>query len=163
MSAETQAEWMRAAFERWLQNVHLMAATWDDKRNCYTDSHVHLAWQAYREGCLTHGARWTPAVCAELLKLQRGGSRTVDLAKRFGVSPGRIGIAIAKASQLESVNNPMNDLSVRVWNALRAEGLHTVDEVMEAIDSGFIERVPNIGAISLMQLRRWRAALPGRK
>jgi hypothetical protein len=47
-SAGTSKE--RAEFEKWLQDVHGLSDTWDDKRNCYTRFPAHLAFCAWQAG-----------------------------------------------------------------------------------------------------------------
>ena len=37
----------RAAFERWLMDVHMLDGTWNEKRNCYDEFPCHLAFQAW--------------------------------------------------------------------------------------------------------------------
>lgn len=38
----------RAAFEKWLMDVHLLDGTWNEARNCYDEFPCHLAFQAWR-------------------------------------------------------------------------------------------------------------------
>ena len=38
----------RAAFEKWLLDVHLLDGTWNEARNCYDEFPCHLAFQAWR-------------------------------------------------------------------------------------------------------------------
>lgn len=38
----------RAAFERWLADVHLLTATWNEQRNCYDEFPAHLAFCAWK-------------------------------------------------------------------------------------------------------------------
>jgi hypothetical protein len=37
----------RQEFEAWLQEVHLLDATWNEERNCYDEFPAHLAFKAW--------------------------------------------------------------------------------------------------------------------
>lgn len=46
----------RAAFEKWLADVHLLTATWNEARNCYDEFPAHLAYKAWKaSAALTAG------------------------------------------------------------------------------------------------------------
>jgi hypothetical protein len=38
----------RAAFEKWLMDVHMLDGTWNEARSCYDEFPCHLAFQAWR-------------------------------------------------------------------------------------------------------------------
>jgi hypothetical protein len=40
----------RAAFEAWFEPTYLDRPKWDEKRNCYTEICVHLAWRGFVTG-----------------------------------------------------------------------------------------------------------------
>ena len=60
----------RAAFEKWLQDVHLLDGTWNEARNCYDEFPCHLAFQAWR------AARPKRADLGRLVKDERDGQES---------------------------------------------------------------------------------------
>ena len=39
---------MRAAFEAWLLDTHLLTSEWQESRNCFKDYPAHLAFKAWQ-------------------------------------------------------------------------------------------------------------------
>jgi DNA-directed RNA polymerase alpha subunit len=119
-----------------------------------------------REAAEKHTAgarRWTPEAYAEVLKAYRGGTRKSELARQLGLSKERARQVISKAERLEKAKDsidPLETLSVRARNCLRAENIYTVDHLREALASGKLEKVPNLGAVSKAEIREWLAGLP---
>lgn len=39
----------RAAFEKWLMDIHGLDSTWNEERNCFNDFPAHLAFKAWQQ------------------------------------------------------------------------------------------------------------------
>jgi DNA-directed RNA polymerase alpha subunit len=119
-----------------------------------------------REKAAEHNAgarRWTPEAYAKVLDAYRGGTRKSEIAKQLGLSKERARQVVAKAERLEKTKDsldPLEAMSVRVRNCLRAADIYTVDDLRAAVVSGKIEKIPNLGAVSKSQIREWLDGLP---
>ena len=85
------------------------------------------------------------------------------MAKRLGLSRERVRQALLKAMQIELLatsDDPLEALSTRVRNCLRASGVCTVAEVRALVVSGSIDGVPNLGNVSKAEVMRWLCSLP---
>lgn len=143
-----------------------------DHWTCGNPDHRHKT-EAVAQACIdkreaaekhTAGARrWTPEAYAEALKAYRGGTRKSELARQLGISQERARQVISKAERLEKARDsidPLEALSVRASNCLGAENIRTVDELRDALASGRLEKVQNLGAVSKAEIRDWLAGLP---
>ena len=108
---------------------------------------------------------WTNEAYAQLLAEHRAGARKCDLAKSLQLSRAHVGQLIAKAERLERARastDPLDVLSVRTKNCLRAENLYTVAAVRAALEDGMLDDVPNLGDVSKSEVRRWLDGLPSK-
>ena len=64
-----------------------------------------------------------------------------------------------RMEKAESSKDPLNTLSTRTRNCLRAENLRTVESVRAALDDGRIDEVPNFGPVSKKEVIRWLAGV----
>jgi hypothetical protein len=67
----------RAAFERWLHDVHGLSSTWQAERNCYKDFPAHLAFCAWKE------ARASDEPCDALLEHGTASDEAIVLLLRY--------------------------------------------------------------------------------
>lgn len=56
--------------------------------------------------------------------------------------------------------DPLDSLSTRTANSLRAAGLLTVDDVREAFDRGRVAHIPNVGKLGFEEVRVWLESHP---
>lgn len=110
------------------------------------------------------GARnWTNEAYAAVLKQHREGARQCDIARSLGLSKERARQVLAKAETLERHGrsvDPLYWLSTRTRNALMFNKLDTVEAVRAALESGRLDKVRNIGAVSKDEVRHWLEGLP---
>jgi hypothetical protein len=102
--------------------------------------------------------KWTKEDYANLLAEYKAGARQSDMAKRLGLSRERVRQALLKAMQIEMLatsDDPLESLSTRVRNCLRANGACTVEKVLALVDSGAIDDVPNLGNVGKVEVMRW--------
>lgn len=116
-----------------------------------------------RAALSTSARKWTNDAYAAVLKQHREGARQCDIARSLGLSAERTRQALAKAERLERAGestDPLDRLSVRTRNCLRSQNLNTVEAVRAALADGRLDDVPNLGAVSKAEVRRWLDGLP---
>jgi hypothetical protein len=113
---------------------------------------------------LSTGARkWTKEAYAAVLKHHREGARQCDIARSLGLSATRTRQILDKAERLERAvesTDPLDKLSERTRNCLKSENLYTAEAVRAALADGKINDIPNLGAVSKAEVRRWLDGLP---
>ena len=94
---------------------------------------------------------------AKAISLQRAGLSVEEMAVTMGVSHSQAKSLLKRAMLNEEFGgaDPLGRLSVRSRNCLRAENLHTPQQVQRALLSGELANVPNMGAVSLREIEYW--------
>ena len=64
---------MRAAFEAWLLDTHLLTSEWQESRNCFKDYPAHLAFQAWQAATKAERER-----CAKVVEGEHVGPNFDD-------------------------------------------------------------------------------------
>lgn len=102
--------------------------------------------------------RWTKEAYAEVLKQYRDGARKCDIARSLGLSPVRARqiIALAERNERRTIS-ALDKLSTRSRNALMGFGLTSVEAVRDAVIDGRIDDVPNLGLVSVVEVKMWLA------
>ncbi|MCB1915532.1 MAG: hypothetical protein KDG52_07440 [Rhodocyclaceae bacterium] len=151
-----------------LKTELILVEYWD----CGNPDHRHKT-EAVASACiekrknraaLSTGAReWTNEAYAAVLKHHREGARQCDIARSLGLSAERTRQVLAKAERLERAGesaDPLDRLSVRARNCLLSQNLDTAEAVRAALADGRLDDVPNFGAVSKEEVRRWLDGLP---
>lgn len=138
-----------------------------DYWDCGNHNHRHKT-EAVASACmekrdnragLTNGARkWTAEAYDAVLKQYRDGARLCELARGLGITSTRVRQVLNKADKLELAGqsyNLIDKLSVRTRNCLQTWNLDSVEEVRAAMADGSIKKIPNLGKVSLEEIRQW--------
>lgn len=141
-----------------------------DYWDCGNQNHRHKT-EAVASACmekrdnragLANGARkWTEENSCAVLKRRQEGERLCDLARNLGISVATVKYVLNKAEnfkQAEISYDPLNKLSVRTRNSLKAWELDTVEEISAALEDGSLKKIPNLGKVSLEEIRKWLGA-----
>ena len=141
---------------------------WD----CGNPDHRHKT-EAVASACLEKRERraarhvgtrkWTKEAYAAVLKQHREGARQCDIARSLGLSAPRARQILIEAERLERAaesTDPLNMLSARTQNCLKLENMDTPEAVRAALADGRLDNVPNLGAASKLEIRRWLDRLP---
>ena len=64
---------MRAAFEAWLLDTHLLTSEWQESRNCFKDYPAHLAFKAWQAATAAEQDR-----CAKVVEAEHVGESVDD-------------------------------------------------------------------------------------
>lgn len=91
-----------------------------------------------------------------VIKMRDSGMSLRQVGKELGVSSTRASELEARARHMASRGDPFSKLSRRTQNCLEAEGISTIAELRKAMESGRLDKsVPNLGAVSLAELREF--------
>ena len=91
-----------------------------------------------------------------VIKMRDSGMSLRQVGKELGVSSTRVSGLEARARHMASRGDPFSKLSRRTQNCLEYEGISTIAELRKAMESGRLDkRVPNLGAVSLAELREF--------
>ena len=100
--------------------------------------------------------KWTNEALSSLLKQYRAGERLCDIARQLDISRTRAKALIDQAERLERrVESPLDGLGARIRNALFSVDIRTVEDVRAALLDGRIDKAPNIGKTSRIEICKW--------
>ena len=119
---------MRSEFEKWLGDVWLSDAEWDESKNTYSDSRIHCMWSAWQ-----HQQTKVDEIKSTIEKQKKLSLKAIENAKA-GSS-----LELQLAQKLHAESSPDSLESERAMNAqLTNENLSLeskVDELQKRVDA----------------------------
>lgn len=99
--------------------------------------------------------KWTNQECLTLWNRHQEGESVSDIARSIGVSKTRVRQLFNRGLRLSSSNDPLDVLSTRARNVLRALDLSTVEQVRKAFDDRRLDRAYNFGKVCKAEVREF--------
>ena len=102
--------------------------------------------------------------CRKALELRRDGMTLAKIAVEMGVSQERARQMVLSGESRERAlenahSNPLDLLSVRAHNCLKAENVSTPAQARALQKSGELKKVPNLGKKSVLEIEAWLNAM----